>query len=84
MIFLLLFHNDFAVVILCSENTKDRRNILIRAARADMMQDYVYFLPDHLPSDNVKTPWLAGDELDEEARGAYEHVFQVRVRVAYS
>ena len=66
------------VVILCSENDQDRRNILLRAVNAGLMDgSYVFFLPDHLPAPNVKTPWVTGGEDDDIAKKAYAHVFQV-------
>ncbi|XP_046584899.1 LOW QUALITY PROTEIN: atrial natriuretic peptide receptor 1-like [Haliotis rubra] len=67
-------------VILCTENTADRRTILIHAAREGMMDGtYVFFLPEHLPPPNVQTPWVKGDELDEEAKAAFTSVFQITV-----
>ncbi|XP_067667417.1 atrial natriuretic peptide receptor 1-like [Haliotis asinina] len=69
-----------AVVILCTENTADRRTILLQAARAGLMDGtYVFFLPEHLPPPNVQTPWVTGDELDEEVKAAFTYVFQITV-----
>ncbi|XP_041368120.1 atrial natriuretic peptide receptor 1-like [Gigantopelta aegis] len=68
------------IVILCTENAQDRRNILLRAVHAGLMDgSYVFFLPDHLPAPNVRTPWITGGEDDSIAKRAYTHVFQITV-----
>lgn len=66
------------VIILCTENSNDKRRILIQAYRKGMVNgEYVYFTPDHLPPPDVRTPWARGDILDEEAKLAFTSVFQV-------
>ncbi|XP_046358939.2 atrial natriuretic peptide receptor 1-like [Haliotis rufescens] len=40
---------------------------------------YVFFIPEHLPPANVQTPWVKGDDLDEEAKAAFSYVFQITV-----
>ena len=40
---------------------------------------YVYVVATQLPSENVSTPWVAGDDQDETARLAFNSVLQVRL-----
>jgi len=45
---------------------------------------YVYVVAHQVPPQNVKTPWVAGDDQDETARFAFQSVLQVRaLRLAY-
>ena len=43
---------------------------------------YVYVIADQ-PTQNIRTPWVAGNDQDETARLAFESVLQVRVSLCY-
>jgi hypothetical protein len=38
---------------------------------------YVYILPDHLPPEDISTPWKTGNDNDVEAKMAFTSAFQV-------
>ncbi|XP_055956148.1 atrial natriuretic peptide receptor 1-like [Patella vulgata] len=68
------------IVILCSENKDDTRRILLRGKEAGMMDgSFVFWMPDHLPPDNVEKPWLRGDSSDADAKLTFRNVFQITV-----
>ncbi|KAL5004738.1 hypothetical protein ScPMuIL_018194 [Solemya velum] len=60
--------------IMCTENRADKLHILQRASRLGMMNgNFVFFLPDQLPADDISTPWGTTD------KSAFSHVFQMTV-----
>ena len=67
-----------SVVILCGSD-KFIRDFMLTAHQLHMTGgQYVYVVADQVPPQNVKTPWVAGDDQDETARLAFESVLQVR------
>jgi len=42
---------------------------------------YVYVVAHQVPTENVSTPWVAGDDQDDTARLAFESVLQVHIFV---
>ena len=65
-----------SVVILCGSE-KFVRDFMLTAHQLDMTDgQYVYVVADQ-PSQNVRTPWVAGDNQDLTARFAFESVLQV-------
>jgi len=73
----------FVVVILCG-SVEFVRDFLLLAQQLRMTNgDYVYVVADQIPSKHVLTPWVAGDDLDETARLAFESVLQVREALYY-
>jgi len=73
-----------SVVILCGSE-KFIRDFMLTAHQLDMTDgQYVYVVADQVPSQNVNTPWVAGDDRDETARLAFESVLQVRVTFSTS
>ena len=65
------------VVILCGSE-KFVRNFMLTAQQLHMTDgQYVYVVAGQVPPENVKTPWVAGDDQDETARFAFESVLQV-------
>ena len=41
--------------------------------------EYVYVIAEQVPPQNIKTPWVAGDDQDGAARIAFPSVLQVRI-----
>jgi len=67
-----------SVVILCG-SAKFIRDFLLTAHKLHMTNgQYVYVVADQVPPENVKRPWVAGDDQDETARLVFESVLQVR------
>ena len=40
---------------------------------------YVFFVPEHLPPANVKTPWVLGDSMDVVAKTSFRKIIQVKI-----
>ena len=67
-----------SVIILC-RSAKFVRDFMLRAHESQMTDgQYAYIVAHQVPPENVKTPWVAGDDQDETARFASESVLQVR------
>jgi len=66
------------VVILCG-SAKFVRDFMLTAHQLHMTDgQYVYVVAHQVPPQNVRTPWVVGDDQDDIARLAYESVLQVR------
>ena len=75
----LYFVHLVSVVVLCGSH-KFIRDFMLTAHQLHMTDgQYVYVVAHQVPAQNVKTPWVAGDDQDETARFAFESVLQVRV-----
>jgi len=60
-----------SVIILCGSD-KFIRDFMLTAHQLHMTGgQYVYVVAHQVPSQNVKTPWVAGDDQDERARRVY-------------
>jgi len=74
----LIVEHFFLVVILCGSE-KFIRDFMLMAHQLHMTDgQYVYVVADQ-PTQNIRTPWVAGNDQDETARLAFESVLQVRV-----
>jgi len=70
------------VVILCGSE-KFIRDFMLTAHQLQMTDgQYVYVVAHQVPPQNVNTPWVAGDDLDETARLAFESVLQVGLSIS--
>jgi len=68
----------FALVVILCGSAKFIRDFMLTAHQLHMTDgQYVYVVADQVPSENVKTPWVAGDDQDETARLVFESVLQV-------
>ena len=70
----------FVVVVILCGSEKFIRDFMLTAHELHMTDgQYSYVVADQVPPQNIKTPWVAGDDQDETARLAFESVLQVRV-----